>query len=402
MLTPGRTGAGAGTAMLAQMRLKLMQTEQWLAASQADAQRNAAECRMQSGAADAMREELEVLRSGKAETGEAGGDRLVVRTIEPSKLQLAPELKQEVDLVRKEWTSSTNALSLLAQAEAVSAVAECTVLRAELSMMDEQLQQARLMAEQDRRAIKEQAVREEELGRRIDLMRTRSRTRTPRRSKRARSQMEGARATELHEALIAAERNITETKEDREATVKAVNEMRNREAGRARRARQGLEEEARRLLGGGDPAAMDIRVYVNNEPVFRALMDGLLKEEELLERMDLQTKGAGDETRDGRARARLTGASGPGARSRRVRRLAEQGQAGDPRAGCAQLRAAIGRPEAAASRRSSRWSTRRRWWHSASGGRRRRYRSRSGSLTRRCTACRPSTWCGSARRCRIS
>ena len=47
--------------------------------------------------------------------GGDGGDgprRLVERSIEPSKLRLAPELKREVNQVRREWTATTNALTM--------------------------------------------------------------------------------------------------------------------------------------------------------------------------------------------------------------------------------------------------------------------------------------------------
>ena len=110
---------------MAQLRLKLVQMEQWLAASHADAQRGAAECRLQAGQLDAMREELDESRATVA-AGVSRGEKVVVRTIEPSALQLSSELKREVEAVRKEWTGSTNALAL-AQAEAVSAVAERAV-----------------------------------------------------------------------------------------------------------------------------------------------------------------------------------------------------------------------------------------------------------------------------------
>ena len=112
---------------MAQLRLKLMQMEQWLATSQAAAQRSAAECRIQAGQLDVLREELdESQQAAAAGVSYQQSERVAVRTIEPSALQLSSELKREVEAVRKEWTASTNALAL-AQAEAVSAVAERAV-----------------------------------------------------------------------------------------------------------------------------------------------------------------------------------------------------------------------------------------------------------------------------------
>ena len=113
--------------MVAQLQLKLMQTEQWLATSQAAAQRSAAECRIQAGQLDALREEMDESQAAAAAgVSNQQSEKMAVRTIEPSALQLSSELKREVEAVRKEWTASTNALAL-AQAEAVSAVAERAV-----------------------------------------------------------------------------------------------------------------------------------------------------------------------------------------------------------------------------------------------------------------------------------
>ena len=53
--------------------------------------------------------------------GSCGPRRLVERSVEPSKLRLAPELKREVAAVRREWAASTNALTM-AMADAASAV----------------------------------------------------------------------------------------------------------------------------------------------------------------------------------------------------------------------------------------------------------------------------------------
>ena len=118
--------------------------------------RGEAACRLQASEIAGLTQELSALLEGGklmlvggggegsgAGSG-AGGDgpkRLVERAIEPSKLRLAPELKREVEAVRREWTASTNALTM-AMADAASAAADGGVLRDELESCEAQLSQA--------------------------------------------------------------------------------------------------------------------------------------------------------------------------------------------------------------------------------------------------------------------
>ena len=166
-------------------------------------------------------------------------------------------------------------------------------MQAELTMVDEQLQQARQLAEQDRRHIKEQTIREDELLRRIDQLEdelTYARAETE--DARAVATMEKASAAELREALGAAERHNSATQEDYEATLRACNEQRRAEAQAHAERIKGWKKKLDDFSEAATTAVMDIRVYVNNEPVFRALMDGLRKEEEMLQKMELQTSRA--------------------------------------------------------------------------------------------------------------
>jgi len=166
-------------------------------------------------------------------------------------------------------------------------------MQAELSMVDEQLQQARQLAEQDRRHIKGQTIREDELLRRMDQLEdelTYARAETE--DARAVAKMEKASSAELHEALAAAERYYSATKEDSEAALRACNEQRRAEVKAHAERITGWKKKLDDFSEAATTAVMDIRVYVNNEPVFCALMDGLRKEEEMLQKMELQTSRA--------------------------------------------------------------------------------------------------------------
>ena len=99
-------------------------------------------------------------------------------------------------------------------------------------------------------------------------------------------------AEELTAALVTAERAALSERDSLEQSLGHERELRMAEAEAHASRVAGWERKLGDFEAAATSSAMDIRVYINNEPIFRALKAGLDREAEQLSRLGLQTQRA--------------------------------------------------------------------------------------------------------------
>lgn len=146
---------------------------------------------------------------------------------------------------------------------------------------------------QVRKDVDTQARREEDLRRQLerhddDLVRARAATEDAK----AQASMQTRVAEELRSALDHAERAFFAEKASLEASLEQERARRKAESEAHARRVAGWDRKLSDFQAAATSSVMDIRVYINNEPIFQALKAGLEREEKLLNAFGVQTQRA--------------------------------------------------------------------------------------------------------------
>ena len=161
-------------------------------------------------------------------------------------------------------------------------------------MCEEQLAQSRLlMAQLGKDVYYSQARREEDLRRQLerhddDLVRARAATEDAK----AQASMQTRVAEELKTALANAERAFFSERTSLEESLRRERGLRQAEAEAHASRVVGWDRKLADFQAAATSSVMDIRVYINNDPIFQALKVGLEREEKLLNAIGLQTQRA--------------------------------------------------------------------------------------------------------------
>ena len=199
------------------------------------------------------------------------------------RLQLDPALQKELGNIRAEWVAAARqAAEAGARASEETAVSE--VLKSELRMAEETTRQQRSAAEELRSHVIKANRREEDL--RLKLRRAEASMSELRASHgviSAELEMANSQSRELQGALHAAEGEVDTTRERLETQLKACELQRSSEI-HAHCERASLWSTKLDSFHSNQGIALDLRVFITNDPVYRELRAALAREEALAAR----------------------------------------------------------------------------------------------------------------------
>ena len=199
------------------------------------------------------------------------------------RLQLDPALQRELGNIRAEWVAAARQAAG-AGARASEETAVSAVLKGELRLAEEVMRQQRSGAEELRRQAIKASRREEDLRQKLQRAEASiSELRASHGVISAQLEMANSQSRELQGALHAAQGEADTTRERLEAQLKACELQRSSEM-HAHRERASLWSTKLDSFHSNQGFALDLRVFITNEPVYRELLATLAREEALAAR----------------------------------------------------------------------------------------------------------------------
>jgi len=199
------------------------------------------------------------------------------------RLQLDPALQRELGNIRAEWVAAA-CQAAGAGARASEETAVSAVLKGELRLAEEVMRQQRSGAEELRRQAIKASRREEDLRQKLQRAEASiSELRASHGVISAQLEMANSQSRELQGALHAAQGEVDTTRERLEAQLKACELQRSSEM-HAHRERASLWSKKLDSFHSNQGFALDLRVFITNDPVYRELLATLAREEALAAR----------------------------------------------------------------------------------------------------------------------
>ncbi|KOO53405.1 hypothetical protein Ctob_007590 [Chrysochromulina tobinii] len=197
--------------------------------------------------------------------------------------QLDPALQRELGNIRAEWVAAA-CQAAGAGARASEETAVSAVLKGELRLAEEVMRQQRSGAEELRRQAIKASRREEDLRQKLQRAEASiSELRASHGVISAQLEMANSQSRELQGALHAAQGEVDTTRERLEAQLKACELQRSSEM-HAHRERASLWSKKLDSFHSNQGFALDLRVFITNDPVYRELLATLAREEALAAR----------------------------------------------------------------------------------------------------------------------